>query len=109
MSDNIDTFWSEYTDFDNKNGHFYGGDSIWKVNISKKGISICGIRIIRYRVKRCLVFVACRLTSKSIVISSVEKYWGDVKTIKSGKYQLSVVTYKRNRALYIHLPIFNFL
>ena len=34
---------------------------------------------------KVLGFVACTVTSKVLVIGSAERYWGDVKTIKSGK------------------------
>ena len=30
-------------------------------------------------------FVACRVTSKVLGIGAAERFWGDVKTIKSGK------------------------
>ena len=30
MNDNVDTLWSEYTDFNHNNGHFYGDYFIWR-------------------------------------------------------------------------------
>ena len=52
-------------------------------------------------------FVACRVTSKVIVIGSAENYWGGTNTIKSGKYMLSLVMYQINRVLFIHMPLLN--
>ena len=34
---------------------------------------------------KILGFVACRVTSKVLVIGAAERSWGDVKTIKYGK------------------------
>ena len=84
MNDTLDTFWSEYTDFNNKNGPFDGNDFIW----SSKDILQVNIHIWnqKYYLQRTKVigFVACRVTSKIVGIGAAECFWVDVKTIKSG-------------------------
>ena len=52
MSDNLDTLWSEYYDYNKNNCHFDGDDIIFKIIILKKVISIFGIRNIHYHEQR---------------------------------------------------------
>ena len=54
-----------------------------------------------------LDFVACRVTSEIIGIGATKCSWGDINTIKCGKYWLSAVIYQTKRALFIRLPVFN--
>ena len=46
---------------------------------------ICGNKNIHFLAPRFLVFVACRVTSKVLLIGAAERSWCDVNKIKSGK------------------------
>ena len=56
-----------------------------KANTSEMVTVICGIQNILFLAPRFLVFVACRVTSKFIVIGAADHSLSDVKTIKYGK------------------------
>ena len=85
MAGTQDTFWTEYTDFSNKNCSFDGEEFIWKrkyiidgnINFWHQKYSLPCIRF--------LGFFACIVTSKVIGIGAADCSWGDEKTIKSGK------------------------
>ena len=85
MNDTLDTFWSEYTDFNNKNGPFDGNDFIW----SSKDILQDNINIWNQKYylpcTKVIGFVACMVTYKIVGIGASECAWVDVKTIKSGQ------------------------
>ena len=70
MSDNLDTFWSEYNDFNNKNGHSDSDDFISKSKGIQEGNSYLWYQKYSLPCKNVLVFVACRVTSKIIRIDA---------------------------------------
>ena len=84
LHETLDTFWSEYTNFNHKNGPFKSNEFIWNSKY------ICDINSHLWHHKYSLPsnkfigFVTCRVTSKILGIGSAERSWGDVKTIKSG-------------------------
>ena len=80
-----DVFWTEYTDFDNKNGSFDGDEFIRKIKDIRDGNS--HLWHIKYSptCTKVLGFVACIVTSNVLGIDAAEHSWGDVKTIKFGK------------------------
>jgi len=81
----IDTFWKEFSDFQNKTGVYglrpgrfllpdaiNGNSHLWHELYSLPYTSVLG-------------FVACRVTSKRLGVGSAERSWADVKQIKDGK------------------------
>ena len=80
-----DLFWTEYTDFDNKIGSFDADEVIWKIKDIIDGNSNLWHQKYSLPFTKVIGFVACRVTSKVIGIGVEERYWGDLKTIKSGK------------------------
>ena len=85
MNVTLDIFWTEYTEFDNKIGSFDEYEFIWKSKDISDGNSHFWHQKYSLPFTKVLGFVACRVTSKVLVISAAELSWGDVKTIKSGK------------------------
>ena len=81
----LDTFWSEYTNFNHKNDRFGSNDFVWNI----KDISDGNIHqwYQKYPLPRTTVigFVAFRVTSKTPGIGSAERSWVHVKKIKPGK------------------------
>ena len=68
INDNIDTFWSEYTDFNDKNGPFAGDDLIW---ISKDILKVnSNIWHQKYYLPctKVIIFVACNVRYKLLVL-----------------------------------------
>ena len=55
LHEKLDTFWSEYTDFNHKNDNFDGNDLSGVVKISVMVIVICGIRNTLYHAPKSLV------------------------------------------------------
>ena len=98
-------FWTEYTDFDNKNVSFDADEFIWKRKDIRYGKSHLWHQKYSLPCTKVLGFVACRVISKVLGIVVAEHSWGDLKTIKFGKHMLSSVMYQRNRVLFIHLPV----
>ena len=80
-----DLFWTEYTDFDDKNVTFDGDGFIWKSSDIRYGNIHLWHQKYLLPCTKVLGFLACRVTSKVIGIFASECYWGDIKTIKSGK------------------------
>ena len=80
-----DIFWTEYTDFDNKNSSFYGDEFIWNIKDIRDGNSHLWHQKYSLPCAKVLVFVVCRVTSTVLGIGAVDRYWGDVKPIKYGK------------------------
>ena len=80
-----DIFWTECTEFENKNGSFDGDAFIWKIKYIRDGNSNLWHQKYQLPCTKVIGFVACRLTSKVLVIGAAESPCGDVKTIKSGK------------------------
>ena len=58
---------------------------IWKSKDLKDGNSHLWHQKYSLPCTKVLGFVACRLTSKVLVIGPADISWGDIKTIKSGK------------------------
>ena len=84
-NNNIDTFCSEYTGFNQNNGNFDGGYFIQKSkDIQEENIHLWHQKY-SLPCTNVLGFVACRETSKIIGIGAAERSWGDIKMIKSGK------------------------
>ena len=80
-----DLFWTEYTEFYNKIGSYDADEFIWKSKDISDGNSHLWHQKYSLPFTKVLGIVACRVTSKVLVICAVERSWGDVKTIKSGK------------------------
>ena len=57
-----DIFWTEYTDFDNKNGSFGSGGFIWKSKDIRDGNSHLWHQKYSIPCTKVLGFVACRFT-----------------------------------------------
>ena len=81
----LDTFWSKYKNFNQKNDPFDSNEFIW----NSKDIIYVNSNLWHNKYSlpstKVLGFVACRVTSKILGIGSAERSWGDVKKIKSGK------------------------
>ena len=64
LHENLDTLWSEYINFNNKNDHFDSNEFIWNI----KDISDGNINLWHQKYSlpppKVLGFVACRVTSK---------------------------------------------
>ena len=84
MNDTIDNLWSEYQSFNNKNGPFGGEYFIWSSKNILQGNSHIWYQKYFLHCTKVLVFLECRVTSKIIGMGAAERYWGDVKTNKSG-------------------------
>ena len=82
---NLEYFWTDYTDFDDKNGSFDGDEFICKRKHIGDGNSHVWHHKYSLPFTKVICFVPCRFTSKVIGIGASEHSWGDVKTIKSGK------------------------
>ena len=82
---NQDIFWTQYTDFDNKNGSCDGDSFIWKRKYIRDGKRHLWHHKYSLPCTKIHGFVACRFTSKVLGIGAAESSWGEVKTIKSGK------------------------
>ena len=80
----LDTFWSEYTNFNHMNDPFDSKNKSGIVKISVMVIVIYGIMNTIYHLQRAW-FCILQCNFKKIGIGSAEHSWGDVKTIKSGK------------------------
>ena len=100
-------FWSEYTDFNHKNGPLNGDKFIWKRKYTSDVNSHLWHQKYSLPCTKVLGFVACRFTEKVLDIGADERSWGDVKILNQVKYILSEVMYKRNRGLFIHIPVLN--
>ena len=85
MAVTLDLFWTEYTAFDNTVGYFYAGEFIWKIKDIRDGNIHLWHQKYSLPFTKVLGFFACRVTLKVIGVGAAERYWGDVKTLKSGK------------------------
>ena len=81
----LDVFWTEYNAFDNKVGSYDDDEFIWKSKYISDGNSHLWHQKYPLTCNKVLGSVACRFTSKVLVIVAAERSWGDVKTIKYGK------------------------
>jgi len=81
----LDTFWSEYKDFQSKSGKFGGCEYIWNSLDLRNG------DLHLWHKKYCVLYTsyfgkfACCVCSKIHGIGSVEHNWGDVKHLKTEK------------------------
>ena len=80
-----DIFWTEYTEFDNKNGSFDADKFIWKIKDIRDGNSHLWHQKYSLPCTKVLGFIACRVTSNVLGIGAETRSWGDVKTVKYGK------------------------
>ena len=84
LHETLDTFWSEYTNFNHNNDLFDSNGFI----CNSKYISDGSIHLWHQKYflpsTKVLGFIACRVTSEILGIGSAERSWGDVKTIRSG-------------------------
>ena len=85
MDVTIDLFWTEYTALDNKIGSYDADKFIWKIKDISDGNSCLWHQKYSLPFTKVIGFVACRVTSKVLVIVAAERSWGYVKTIKSRK------------------------
>ena len=85
LHETLDTFWSEYKNFNNNNDTFDSNEFIWNIKDICYGNS--NIWHTKYSLPptKVLGFLDFRVTSKIIGIGSADRSWGDVKKIKSGK------------------------
>ena len=100
-------FWTEYTEFDNKNDSFDGDEFVWKSKDSRDGNSNLWHQKYPLPCTKVLVFVACRVTSKVLGIVAEELSWCDEKQLNLGKDMLLAVMYQRNILLFIHITVLN--
>ena len=54
-----------------------------------------------------LGFVACRVTSKVLGIGAAERYWVNVKTIKSGEISTINSDVSEKQSIVLHPPVLN--
>ena len=100
MSEIVDTFWDEYSNFDKRRGDFvdvvkYATEDVraghshkWHEKYSLPYTKVLG-------------YVACRVCSKLAGIGAAERSWGDVKHIKSGKRShISAASIEKRAILY---------
>ena len=81
----LDTFWSEYKNFNQKKYPYDRKYFIWNSKDISDGNSHIWHQNYSLPSTKVLGFVACRVTSKTLGIGSAERSWGDGKKIKSGK------------------------
>ena len=68
MDFTLEIFWTEYTEFDNKNGLFYGDEFFWKSkDIRDSNSHFQNQKYLLSRTK-VLGFAACKITSQILVI-----------------------------------------
>jgi hypothetical protein len=85
MNRMIDTFWSEFEDFQGKTGPYAHCPNIWnsvditqgKLHIWHKKNTLCYTKMMGR--------LACRVTSKIPGMGSAERSWGDIKHLKTNK------------------------
>ena len=65
-----DIFWTEYTDFDNKNGSFDRDEFIRRIKDIRYGNSHSWYQKYTFPCTKALGFVACRVTSKVLFIGA---------------------------------------
>jgi len=97
----LDTFWSEYEDFQSKSGKFGGREYIWNSLDLRNGDSHLWHK--KYSVPYTSYFgkFACRVCSKILGIGSAERNWGHVKHLKTEKRShLSVDRTKKQATIF---------
>ena len=72
-------------DLNHENDPFDSNELIWNSKYIRDGNSHLWNHKYSLPPKKVFGFVACRVTSKILGVGSVERSWGDVKTIKLGK------------------------
>ena len=68
MAVTLELFLTDYTDFENKNGSFYGDEFIWKIKYIRDGNSHLWHRKYSRPYTKVIGFVACRVILKVIGI-----------------------------------------
>ncbi len=81
----IDTFWKEFSDFQNKTGVYGLRPGRFLLPDAINGNSHLWHELYSLPYTNVLGFVACRVTSKRLGVGSAERSWADVKQIKDGK------------------------
>ena len=77
----LDLFWTEYTDFDNKNGSFDGDEFIWRIKDIRSGNFCLWHKKFSLTCTKVLGFVSCIVTYEVLGIDADECSWGEVKKI----------------------------
>jgi len=97
----IDTFWTEYEDFESKSGKFGGHDYIWN------SLDLCNGDSHLWHKKYSVPYTehfgrfACHVCSKILGIGSAEHNWGEVKHLKTDKWaHMSVDQVKKQATIF---------
>ena len=75
MDFTLDLFWTECTDFNNKNYSFDGDEFIWRRKDIRDGNSHFCHQKYSLPCTKLIGFVACRVTSKVLGIGVDERSW----------------------------------
>ena len=102
LNETLDTFWSEYTKSNHKNDPFDSNESIWNSRYISDGNSHMWHQKYSLPSTKVLGVVSCRVTSKVFGIWSVDRSWGDVKTIKSGNISALESDISAKQRIYLH-------
>ena len=81
----IQTFWSEFDDFQIKSGMHYARSWIWTSDEIKQGNCHRWHKLYTLPHTKVFGFVACRVCSKPLGCGNAERNWGNFKQLKSGK------------------------
>ena len=107
MNFTLDSFWSEYTDFNHKNVFVGGGKFILIIkDIHYDNSHLCNHK---YYIPctKVLGFEACIFTSKLLLLVLLKLLRVMLIQINLTRDMLSEVTYQRNRSLLTHKPVLN--
>lgn len=86
LGDLINTFWTEFENFQSKLGPYENREYIFVNHVDiKNGKSYLWHKKESYRYTKNFGQFACRVCSKILGIGSAERSWGDVKTLKNNK------------------------
>ena len=80
-----DICFTEFTEFDNKNGSYDGDEFIWKIEYIRDSNSCFWHQKYSLPCTRVIGFVACRVTSTVLGIGTADCLLSDLNIIKSGK------------------------
>jgi hypothetical protein len=81
----LNTFWTEFYDFQTKSGPYANREHIWLSKDLMDGVSHIWHNKNTLRYTTILGKLACRVCSKILGIGSAERNWGDVKHLKTNK------------------------
>jgi hypothetical protein len=85
LGDVIQTFWSEFDDFQTKRGPSFSRPFIWESNEIKKGACHVWHKLYSAPFTKVFGIVACRVCSKPLGCGQAERNWGALKHLKTGK------------------------